>query len=259
MNKFIIFTTLLLTGFLTAQIKENRDVADFSKLKASSSVQVFYTISTTKSVQVETDDAEKMQYIKTEVVGETLNIYLDTNKNSNTKKSRKRKWNNNINFKVLKITVSGPNLNAIKASSSGFVKVENLNTSDNLDIAVSSSGSIKGGFECKNLKIDASSSGAFLGAIVAKSAMIESSSSSMVTLEGKATELNVKASSSSVCNLKEFKVENAVVSASSSATVTVYSTTSVDAKASSSAGVSFYGNPTNVSKEMSSSGSVMKR
>ncbi len=259
MNKFIIITTLLITGFLTAQIKENREVADFSKLKASSSVQVFYTISSTKSVQVETDDAEKMQYIKTEVIGETLNIYLDTNKNSDKKKSRKRKWNNNINFKVLKITISGPNLNAIKASSSGFVKIENLNTSDNLDIAVSSSGSIKGNFECKNLKIDASSSGEFVAEVVSKTAMIESSSSSTVTLEGKAVELNVKASSSGDCNVKEFKVENAVVLASSSASVSVYTSNSVEAKASSSASVSFYGNPTNVSKEMSSSGSVMKR
>ena len=68
MNKFIIFTTLLLTGFLTAQIKENRDVADFSKLKASSSVQVFYTISNTKSVQVETDDAEKAKDFEPNII-----------------------------------------------------------------------------------------------------------------------------------------------------------------------------------------------
>ena len=265
MNKFIIITTLLITGFLSAQISENRDVADFSKLKASTGIEVFYTISDVKSIKVITDLQENLHYIKTNVENNTLNIYIEKDLSKRELKKSKRRHGrngngtNNLKFKILKVIVSGPNLNAIKASSSGFVKLENLNTSDNLDIAVSSSGSIKGNFECKNLKIDASSSGEFVAEVVSKSAMIESSSSSMVTLEGKAVELNVKASSSGDCNLKEFKVENAVVLASSSASVAVTVTNSVEAKASSSADVVVYGNPENLTKEVSSSGSVVKK
>ena len=259
MNKFIILTTLLLTGFLTAQIKENRDVADFSKLKASSSVQVFYTISNTKSVQVETDDAEKMQYIKTEVIGETLNIYLDSNKKGTSKKSKNRKWKNTFNFKVLKITVSGPNLKAVKASSSADVKFVNTNKSSSLEVVVSSSGSVSGSFDCSDLLIEASSSGDFAGTITAVTVDIKASSSGDVVLKGKAKNLIVKASSSSDCELKNLAVEKATIEASSSADVEVTVTASVDAKASSSADVVIYGNPVNVSKEVSSSGSVSLR
>jgi len=269
MNKFIIFTTLLVTTLLTAQISENREVAGFSKLKASSSIDVFYTISDIVSVKVDTDDAEKMKLIKTAVVDGTLILSIDTDdykKNRNRQKSKRKdrsrsnvSFINGVDFQLLKITVSGPNLEAIKASSSAFVKIQNVNKSDNLDIAVSSSGTIKGNFECNSINVQASSSGEFVAEVLAKSAIIESSSSSTVTLEGKASEMNVKASSSGDCNLQEFRVENAIVLASSSASVTMYASKSIEAKASSSASISFYGNPTNVSKEMSSSGSVTKR
>ncbi len=269
MNKFIIFTTLLFTGFLTAQISENREVAGFSKLKVSSSIAVSYTISDQINVKVETDDAEKMKLIKTEIVNGTLILSVDTEdykKNKNKAKNKKKDRNrsnvsfiNGVDFQVLKITISGPNLEAIKASSSAFVKMQNVNKSDNLDIAVSSSGTIKGNFECNSLNIQASSSGEFVAEVAAKSAIIESSSSSTVTLEGKASNLNVKVSSSGDCNLQEFRVENAIVSASSSGSVNVHTSKSIEAKASSSGSISFYGNPTNVSKEMSSSGSVTKR
>ena len=265
MNKITIFCILLITELLTAQVSESRVVADFSKLKVSSGIEVFYTISNVISVKVETDDLDKMQYIKTEAVGGVLKLYIDTDKKTtlkerkNSKRTRNNRWINGIAFDVLKITVSGPNLSEIKASSSAFLKIENLNTSDDLDIAVSSSATIKGTFKCNSVSIDASSSGEFLGKVDAKSTRIESSSSSSLRVEGKSVELNVKASSSGECNLEGFKVENALVLASSSASVTVYTSKSIEAKASSSGSVSFYGNPTNVSKEMSSSGSVNKR
>ena len=269
MNKFIIFTTLLFSGFLTAQISENRTVAEFSKLKVSSSIAVSYTISDQISVKVETDDAEKMKLIKTEVVSGTLILRVDRDdylKNINKAKEKKRDRNrsyvsfvNGVDFQVLKITISGPNLDAIKASSSAFVKIQNINKSNNLDIAVSSSGTIKGNFECNSVNVQASSSGKFSAEMDAKSAVVESSSSSTVTLEGKATNLKVMVSSSGDCNLQEFRVENATVLASSSASVNVYASKSIEAKASSSGSIFFYGNPTNVSKEMSSSGSVTKR
>jgi len=269
MNKFIIFTTLLFTGFLTAQVSENREVAEFSKLKVSSSIDVFYTISDKVSIKVETDDAEKLKLIKTEVVGGTLLLSIDTDnykKNKNREKDKKKDKNrsnvsfiNGVDFQVLKITISGPNLEAIKASSSAFIKLQNVNKSDNLDISVSSSGTIKGNFEANSITVQASSSGEFTAEVVAKSAIIESSSSSTVTLDGKATDLNCKASSSGDCNLQEFRVENATVLASSSGSIELYASKSIEAKASSSGSIYFYGNPANVTKEMSSSGSISKK
>jgi hypothetical protein len=261
MNKIIVATTFFLISLISfSQVTENRTVADFSKLKVSNSIQVFYTISDTKSVTVETDDQEKMKYIKAEVASETLKLYLETDDyNQKNKKNKKRNWNNGLKFKVLKITVSGPNLTEIKASSSANVKIQNVNKSKNILLTVSSSATIKGNFESEIVTDDTSSSGTFSGDIVAKNVAIETSSSSDVTVEGKAENLTAKASSSGDCNLKELKVENATVMASSSASISVYVSNAITAKASSSGSVSFYGNPTNVSKEMSSSGSVTKR
>lgn len=264
MNKFILFITLFLTGLLTAQVSENRTVSNFSKLKASAGIDIFYTISDKISITVETDDSEKMKLIKTEVENGTLVLSIDT-KDYKAKKTKKRKNNSNISFingvrfDVLKITVSGPNLTDIRASSSAKIQLQNVNTSPNLDIKVSSSGKIVGTFETNNANIEASSSGDFGANINATTIEIKASSSGDVVLKGKGKNLILKASSSSDCNLKNLEVEQATIEASSSASVVVTVTISLEAKASSSAAISFYGNPTNISKEVSSSGSVTKK
>ncbi|WP_339887472.1 DUF2807 domain-containing protein [uncultured Flavobacterium sp.] len=266
MTKIILAITFFLVSIITlAQVSENREVSNFSKLQASNAIEVSYTISNTKSILVETDDNENLKYLKTEVENGTLKLYVDTKdykKEGKTKKKSKGNnvnWINGVEFTVLKITVSGPNLEEIKASSSADIKITNTNTSTDLNIAVSSSGSISGNFNCSNLVIDSSSSGEFSGSVNTTTIAIESSSSSDVNLSGNATEISVKASSSSSCNLKEFKVETALIKASSSADVTINVSKSLIAKASSSASIVYYGSASQVSKEESSSGSVSKK
>ena len=258
MTKIIVFITIFFTGLLSAQISESRKVGSFSKLKVSQSIEVLYTISDKISVKVETDDAAKMQTIKTEVEGETLQLFVDTKNYAPQGKKRKNKYND-IRFTVLKITISGPDLSEIKASSAGVVNILNLNNSEYLNIGVSSSGAVKGNFVCNNTTIVASSSGTFRGEMTAKNTSIEASSSGTIVLKGSATHLDCKASSSGDCHLKDFKVENATVSGSSSATVAVYVSKALTAKASSSADITYYGNPINVIQEASSSGSVSRK
>lgn len=268
MVKIIVTITAFLISLISlAQVSETREVTDFSKLRVSNSIDVFYTISDKISVKVETDDNEKLKLIKTEVENGTLKLFIDTKdyKQKETKKTKKTKKRSNISFingidfQVLKITISGPNLKAIKASSSADLKFENTNASPNLDVEVSSSASISGSFNCTNLDIDASSSGDFSGKIDATSVGIESSSSSDVNLSGKATKISVKASSSSDCNLKDLMVEEAIIGASSSADVSIRVTKAIEAKASSSASIVYFGNPSTVKKEESSSGSVKSK
>lgn len=267
MNKFIFFAAVFFTALVTAQVSETRTVGTFSKLKASSAIDVLYTISDKISVTVETDDDQKMQFIKTKIVGETLEVFvertntsLEKSKNKKNKKNKKyRNWINGIAFDVLKITISGPNLTDIKASSSATIQLQNTNTSNNLDIKVSSSGSVSGTFEAENIIIEASSSGDCSATINAKTVAIKASSSGDVLVKGKANYLTVTASSSGDCQLKNLEVEQANIEASSSADVQVTVTTSVAAKASSSAKVVVYGNPKNTTKEVSSSGTVNLR
>lgn len=266
MIKIIVtITAFLISSILLAQVSENREVAAFSKLQASQGIAVFYTISNTKSVKVETDNSENLKFIKTVVENNVLKLYVDSNKyKTNNIKTKSTKINksltiNGIDFKVLKITVSGPNLEAIKASSSADVKIENWNKTTNLDIAVSSSGTVSGMFECTNVVIDAASSGHFSASINAKKVEIESSSAAHVVLSGIAHKIYVKASSSSDCNLKKSSVDEAVIKASSAAKVVVNVAKSINAAASSSADIVFYGNPSEVKKEESSAGSITKK
>jgi hypothetical protein len=266
MLKIIVtLTTLLLSTILLAQVSENREVAPFSKLQASQGIEVSYTISNTRSVKVETDNSEKLNYIKTEVENNVLKLYV----NSKDYKTKKNKTNflkinnditiNGIDFNILKITISGPNLESIKASSAATIKIENGNKTSGLDLAVSSSGSISGSFECSNAVVDASSSGGFAATINATTVEIESSSSADVVLSGKVKKITIKASSSADCKLKELDVEDAIIKASSSAAVVLTVTKSINATASSSAAITFYGNPSQIEKEISSSASISKK
>jgi hypothetical protein len=259
MTKIIISVTLFLMSLISlAQVSENRTVGRFTKLQVAQSIQVFYTISDKISVNVETDDAEKMAVIKTEVVGETLKLFIDTEKYAPLGKKRKNKYND-ISFKVLKINISGPNLNEIKASSSAKVKVQNLNKTTNISLTVSSSGKIQGNFESDNLTIEGSSSGKVAGEFQGKNIMITSSSSSNISLEGKAVHLKVNTSSSGECNLEQLQVLNAEISASSSSFVSVHVTKALDAEATSSANIKYAGNPAQVTKESNSSGSISQQ
>lgn len=260
MFKVIATTTAVLTSLITfAQVSENRTVDGFSKLKASTGIDVFYTVSNTVSVKVETDDNEKLQYIKTEVEGETLKVFVETKKNNYSSSSRKGKNINGVHFKTLKVYITGNALTAVKASSSSKIKIENLNSANQIEIVASSSGSVDGNFDCDEMKVDVSSSGDFEGSVNAKTINIESSSSADVDIVGKTTTLEVKASSSSSCNLKSLMSEYAKAKASSSADISLNVTKSLDAEATSSADINYYGNPAQVNAEKSSSGSVNKR
>lgn len=261
MNKIILTVTVFIVNLAVfAQVSENRTVSDFSKLKASQGVQIFYTVSTTNSVRVETDDNERLQMIKTEVDGETLKIFVETDRKQKlTSKKGKKKNINGVSFNVINVYVSGKSLNEIKASSSANIKIQNMNKTDKLEIASSSSAKISGNFECADFKANVSSSGDVKGKLSAKSVYVEVSSSGDIILEGKAISLEVKASSSGDCNLKELTVEDAKVKASSSADVTITVTKSLTAVASSSADINYYGNPSQINKETSSSGSVSRK
>ncbi|MEO5775945.1 MAG: head GIN domain-containing protein [Flavobacterium sp.] len=250
MLKIIVSATAILSSLAAfSQVSENRTVADFSKLKTSASVHVYYTVSNAKTVKVETDDNEKMKFIKTEVENGSLNIFVDSAKGKV----------HAMRFKILNIYVSGPSLTSVKASSSSKIKFENQNSADHVDVAVSSSAGISGEFNCSEINIDASSSGKLSAKVNAKSAEVETSSSADVNLNGKTDTLKVKSSSSSSCNADKLIAEDVTANASSSADINVYASKSLNAKASSSADINYYGNPSQVVADKSSSGSVNKK
>lgn len=258
MTKLVITTAAFLASLVGfSQVSENRNVGEFSKLKASHGIEVFYTVSNDVSVKVETDDNERLKMVRTEIEGGTLKVYVETDsKNFRSKKNNKGRSINGVNFKVLKVYISGKSLTSFKASSSADIKIENTNTANEIDIDVSSSGSISGKFNCDEMEIEASSSGDFNATVEAKRVKVETSSSADVDLNGRTQQLNVKASSSSSCKAYGLIAEDVVANASSSADINLNVSKSLDAKASSSADINYKGNPSQVIKDQNSSGSV---
>lgn len=262
MTRVILFTTTLLFSLLTnAQVSENRTVGEFSKIKVSQGIELIYTQSSTQEIKVETDNTEKLQYIKTEIEGSTLRVYLDTENAPKPKKRRKRRNNsyNNIDFDVLKVYVSNSMVDDFKASSSGSIFIKNSLNTKNVAIDCSSSGSFSGTIKCTSATIEASSSGDVDANFTADAIDVKVSSSADARLSGAAEKVTIKSSSSADCKAKDLVSKNAVVESSSSSDVDVYASEKLYASASSSASITYYGNPANVDKHESSSGSVNKR
>ncbi len=244
-------TAALVSWAVFAQATENRTVGSFNKLKASTQVHVFYTVSDEIKVQVFCEDQEKLAYVKTDVKGGTLEIYIDSFIGKN-----KKRHGNHLHFKDVQVQVSGPNLQSIKTSASADVTVKNEMKAQQLTLDVGSSGSISGNFQGDSLTIKASSSGDVKAKVDFQNLSVDASSSADVQIEGEAQTLHVEASSSADCLLRQIKAKNAEVLASSSANVTVQASESLSISASSSADVVYYGTPARTNFDKSSSGSI---
>lgn len=249
MIRLIIFTvTFLFTVLASAQVSENRNVSNFSKIKVSTSIDLVFTQDSKTSVKVEADDAERLQAIVTKVSGNTLEVYVDS---KNLKGKTK-------NFKTLKVWVSAPSVDSFQASSSSSVTLKNGIEVKTAKIEVSSSADFNGKIKADEIKLSVSSSGALKSAVSSKKLNVEVNSSAEAILLGTAENTNVSASSSADFQGRELTVKNAIVEVSSSAEVVLTITESLKAKATSSGSVSYYGNPKNVESEKNSSGSITK-
>ena len=254
---------MFLISLLTqAQITENRTVGNFSKIKVSQGIDVFFTQGEWKPLRIETENQENLAYLKTEVDGNTLKLFIDADnvsKGRDTKQRKKKNGDNWVNFQSMKVFVTAPHVTDFTASSSGSIQFENAIQSDNVTLKASSSGSISGDINCKNVAMEASSSGDITSKLKADKVEADVSSSGDLTLSGTVTTAEIQASSSGDCKAKNLVATNVVIAASSSGSIEITVLESLDAKASSSGDIWYCGNPTKVAKDTSSSGSITKK
>ncbi|MDR2222273.1 MAG: DUF2807 domain-containing protein [Flavobacteriaceae bacterium] len=247
--KKIMLLFLLVGGSVFAQVKDTRKVADFSKMKVSQSIRLDFTYGKDKSVVVEVEDKEDLQYVKTEVSADgVLKVYID----------QPSSWKI-LRIKNVKVYASNPTLSEVGVSSSANFRLLNTAKSKSLKVSTSSSASYQGGLvQTDNLFLESSSSSAIEGNFeVSNQANIASSSSAYMDINLKTNRANFEASSSS--NLKVSGTANDVVAtASSSASINGKGLTAkiLDGKASSSGSIDM-----NVSEEIkgkaSSSGRII--
>lgn len=145
---------------------ERRDVSGFSKIDVSHVFHVEVTAQKEFGIEVEADD-NLLQFIKTEVRGDTLHIELD---------ERVKTGN------PMRVRVSAPDIDRIDASGASRVNVSNLKNSE-LTIDTSGASKINVAGETGNLTVDVSGASQLeLGGLSAATANIEASGASQVNV-----------------------------------------------------------------------------
>lgn len=145
---------------------ERRTVEEFSKLDVSHVFQVEVVAQSEFGVEVEADD-NLLQFITTEVRGDTLHIELD----------QRVKTSNGM-----KIRISAPDIERIDASGASRVNISNLKNSE-LAVDTSGASKINVSGETGTLTVDVSGASQIdLGNLTATSANIDASGASFVNV-----------------------------------------------------------------------------
>lgn len=206
-------------------ISETRKVNNFTGITVGGNFEVEVKIGPVTSVVVEADD-NIMEYISTETSGNTLKINTEDLHNYS-----------DVHMKVL---VTTPSLQNIKASASAKVIVEGvLTNSGRLTFKASSAASIQANIDAPEADADASSGAS-------------------VSISGKTRQYTAEASSGAEIRSADLLSENTTVKASSGASASVHASISLNAAASSGASITYRGAAT-VNKSVSSGASVSQQ
>ena len=207
------------------QVTRSRDIDGFTGVKACCSMDIELAEGPF-NIRVEAE-SNLQEFIKTEVSGRRLEIgYTD-----------------DANFKStepIKVYVTLPKLEYLKASSSSTV----TGTSD---------------FHGDDLEVEVSSSATAVLTFIGEDVTTDASSSATLRLAGRANRIDADASSSSRIDAGKMETRDGRADVSSSADIILNLSESLRAKASSSGSVTYYGNPSEVNSDTSSSGSVRSR
>lgn len=205
-------------------VKEVRDVSGFTAINASAGLDVYLNQADRFSVVVEADE-NLHEVIVTELQGNELKVGVE--------------GYNIRGAKARKVHVSLPDLRSLNVSSAADLRGESDFDCENLQLSVSSAGSIDLEVHATSISINASSSGAAL-------------------LCGRAEHLDVNVSSAGSLNAYELEALGVRVNASSAGDARVYVTEELRAEASSAGSIRYRGAADLLHSQSGSGGSISK-
>lgn len=225
-------------------VQEKTFSGNFDELKVSASIYAEVVKSDQEKVVISAP-ADLMEHILVDNVGGKLHIHFKPGVNI--------RYNGQV-----KATVYAKDFNKVSANSSAEIVLKDKFLSEQMQVDVSSSGSVKGNLEANDFEIEASSSGGFTGKIWAINLDAEVSSSADVNISGKAKKADLQASSSGSIQAQNLVAEDAELDASSSGSITVGVASSLSAAASSSGDIKVLrkGNLKTEQSKESSGGSI---
>ena len=205
-------------------ITEKRNINQkFTKISASTGVNVIIEQGSPTEVEVETDD-NLIEYVVTEVKNGTLIVKIEGKIDMMT----------TINVRVKMETISG-----LESSSGSSIKSKNTLNGPSIALKSSSGSEIDVELEYEN-------------------ASCESTSGSEIIASGKTLKLETKSSSGSEIDARNLAANEVYAQSTSGSSTTVKPIVKLNAKASSGSSIDYIQKPKNITKEETSGGSVDK-
>ncbi|WP_413999934.1 head GIN domain-containing protein [Flavobacterium sp. W1B] len=245
----LVITTYLVTMICQGQVSETRKLDGFSGIEVQTGIELIFTQKNSQSIKVETDDAEKMQKIKTVVNAGILKVFVKSNKD---KSGTNR-------FKVLKVYVSQKDINSFGAGSGGSIKIIGEVNTDKMLLNLNSGSSFSGKIQSKIIDLKLSSGSRFDGNIVTNTFNGDFGSGSSTRLVGKSKQALININSGASCDAQNFSVDDVVVQANSAASISITANQSLKANASSASKIHYYGSPEKVEIKNHSSAKIVKK
>ena len=203
-------------------VTEKRNIeTPFTKIQASTGVEVILEQGSPSEVEVEVDD-NLMKYIVTRVENATLIVKIDGNINT---------------MESAIVRVKTKTIEGLETSSGASIKTINKLSGTSVALKTSSGSTIQADLEYEKVSC-------------------ESSSGSEIKVSGKALTLDTKSSSGSEINAKELASNEITAQSTSGSSTTVNPIVLLNAKASSGSSIDYVKEPKKVVKEETSGGSV---
>ncbi|MFT4737751.1 MAG: hypothetical protein ACI8QD_000247 [Cyclobacteriaceae bacterium] len=222
--KYLAIVLIFVSSVAFGQSTETRNLPSFSAIDVSEGILVVMTAGSKEEAVIEVTGAD-LEDVITEVSGQTLNIEM--------------RGNNNYRNLEVTVLVTYKNIDEIDLSSAGRLTFETKLVSEELDIEVSSAGSMKAEIEVSRLEVDISSSG-------------------KVELSGRSDRQTVDLSSAGRYDAGDLQTNFTEIDASSAGSATVFVSQELRADANSAGSIKYKGNPEKVFSDASSGGKVRK-
>lgn len=203
-------------------VTEKRNIeTPFTKIQASTGIEVILEQGSPSEVEVEVDD-NLMKYIVTRVENGTLIVKIDGNINT---------------MESAIVRVKTKTIEGLESSSGASIKTINKLSGTSLALKTSSGSTIQADLEYEKVSC-------------------ESTSGSEIKVSGKALTLDTKSSSGSEIDAKDLAANEITAQSTSGSNTTVNPIVLLNAKASSGSSIDYIKEPKKVIKEETSGGSV---
>lgn len=235
MVKIITTLTVILIGFLAkGQTTENREIADFSKIKISNGIELIYSDASSTSLHLESSNAEILKNTITEVDAKTLNIYLTEGTTLAANET-------------VKVYVSASQITALNAETNAKVTIENILKTKNIEVRLNSGASMTGNIKTLGkAKLYASTGTLFNGRIDTNKFQGKFSDNARINLTGTAKKATMSTNDNALVSAKNFIADTVQLHADGKSVAMVYAGNDIALNISSDATVTYIGSPKNV-------------